>query len=324
MDDFPFDIDQLRGETPSCASSLHFNNAGASPMPTPVRDALVAHIERETEVGGYRAEDEAAAQLNAFYENFARLLNASADEIAFVENATRAWDMVFYGLKFEPGDRVLTHGAEYVSNFLAMLQLATRRGIEIDVVPSDATGQIDVAAMEAMITPRTRAVAITHVPTQGGLVNPAEAVGRLARQHGLFYLLDACQSAGQLQLDVDAIDCDALSGTGRKFLRGPRGTGFLYVRKSALEAIEPPFIDLRSARWDDATHYTLAAGSRRFENWECHVAGKIGLARAVDYALELGLEAIETRVTGLGASLRETLGALPGVRVHDLGQRQCG
>ena len=317
------DLNTLRADTPGCADGIHFNSAGSSLMPSPVHDTVLAHLAAENRVGGYQAEDDAADALNGFYGNFARLLNAEPDEIAYVENATRAWDMVFYGLPLEPGDRILTHGSEYVSNYLAMLQRATHRDIVIDVVPSDDFGQIDLQALESMITPRTRAVAITHVPTQGGLVNPAEAVGRIARRHELFYLLDACQSAGQMPLDVAAIGCDALSGTGRKFLRGPRGTGFLYVKRSALDTLEPPFIDLRSASWQSADTYTLADGARRFENWECYVAGKLGLARAVDYALDIGLDAIADRVQSLAAQLRSSLDALDGVSVHDQGEHPC-
>lgn len=318
------DIEALRADTPACESVVHFNNAGASLMPTPVFDAVMSHLELERDIGGYEAARQAADALDEFYSEFAALLRCRPDEIAFVENATRAWDMAFYGLPLEPGDRILTHGSEYASNYLAFLQQAKRRDFTIDVVPSDATGQIDVAAMAAMITPRTRAVAITHVPSHGGLVNPAAAVGKVAREHGLVYILDACQSAGQIDLDVTALGCDVLTGTGRKFLRGPRGTGFLYVSRDAMDGIEPPFIDLHSAEWTAPGLYRWADGARRYETWEGFVAGKLGLACAVRYAREIGLPAIETRVTGLAATLRKALTDVSGVAVQDLGEQQCG
>jgi selenocysteine lyase/cysteine desulfurase len=318
------DIERVRAETPSCERVLHFNNAGASLMPQPVYDAVLRILKSENEAGGYEAERLAEAELRAFYTEFAALLNAAPEEIAYVENATRAWDLAFYGLPLVRGDRVLTHGSEYASNYLAMLQQARRLGLQIDLVPSDAFGQLDVAALESMITDRTRLIAITHVPTQGGLVNPAEEVGKVARRHGITYLLDACQSVGQISLDVEKIKCDLLSGTGRKFLRGPRGTGFLYVSRHILEKIEPPFIDLHSATWTAPDRYELASGAKRFETWESYVAGRVGLMTAVRYARDIGVDAIEQRVTELAARLRQVLSDIGGVEVHDLGHRKCG
>ena len=317
-------IDALRADTPACQTLVHFNNAGASLMPDPVFNAVTDHLALERQIGGYEAARAATDDLAAFYTEFAALLNADPDEIAYAENATRAWDMAFYGLPLQPGDRILTHASDYVSNYLALLQQAKRRGLHIDLVPSDATGQIDIAALEVLITPRTKLISLTHVPTQGGLVNPAVEVGRIARKHGLIYLLDACQSVGQMALDVRTIGCDILTGTGRKFLRGPRGTGFLYVRKGYLNEIDPPFIDLHSATWTGPDTYTLDPTAKRFENWESFTAGRIGLMQAVRYARSIGLENIELRVTLLASALRFALASIPGITVQDLGAQKCG
>jgi selenocysteine lyase/cysteine desulfurase len=231
--------------------------------------------------------------------------------------------MAFHALPLVEGDRLLTHASEYASNYLALLAQARRRGLRIDLVPSDSTGQVDVEAMRRMVHPRTRAILLTHVPTQGGLVNPAEEVGRVAREYGLIYMLDACQSVGQMPVDVNAIGCDILSGTGRKFLRGPRGTGFLYVSRPLIDQMDPPFIDLHSATWTGPNNYELAKGARRFENYESYVAGRIGLARAVSYARALGLDAVEARVAKLANLLRQSLAEIPGVSLHDQGARKC-
>jgi len=282
------DIEKIRSDTPSCERVLHFNNAGSSLMPTPVFDALQRVLRDEMEVGGYEAERRAQGDIQAFYTEFAALLNADPDEIAYIENATRAWDMAFYGLHLRPGDRVITHESEYASNYLALLQQSRRLGFEIDLAPSDESGQIDIDALDDMIEPRTKLIAITHVPTQGGLVNPVAKVGKIAKKHGVFYLLDACQSVGQIDVDVVEIGCDVLSGTGRKFLRGPRGTGFLYVRKGALDQIDPPFVDLHSATWTETNGFEFAAGAKRFQNWESYVAGRVGLMEAVRYARKVG------------------------------------
>ncbi|MEM7084439.1 MAG: aminotransferase class V-fold PLP-dependent enzyme [Pseudomonadota bacterium] len=316
------DIARLRADTPACVSRIHFNNAGASLMPQPVYESVLSHLDLEQTLGGYEAA--AAADLEEFYAAFAELLNAQSDEIAFVENATRAWDMAFYSIPFKPGDRVLTHASEYASNYLALMQLAERLNIEIDVAPSDEHGQVDVDAMATLITPRTRLIALTHVPSQGGLINPAAKVGALAREHNVLFLLDACQSAGQLELDVDALGCDMLSGTGRKFLRGPRGTGFLYVKRAVQDLLSPVFIDLHSAHWQSATGYSWAPGAVRFENFESFVAGRVGLAAAARYAMHIGLERIASRVSLLADYLRLQLTDIEGVSVHDLGQHKSG
>ncbi len=318
------DVERARLETPGCGQALHFNNAGASLPPQAVTEAMISYLRLESEIGGYEAELRSEEAIGNTYTALAAMLNCQRKEIAYAESATRAWDMAFYGIPLRTGDRILTGRMEYGSNWIAMLQRARQTGAVIEVVPSDESGQIDVEALRGMVDERVRLIALTHVPSNGGLVNPAAEVGRIARQAGVLYLLDACQSAGQMPLDVEQIGCDFLSATGRKFLRGPRGTGFLYVRESALEQLEPPFLDMFAAEWVSRDAYELRPDARRFEAFEANYAAKIGLGVAVDYALAWGLDAIQERVRSLAAALRTQLASLPGVNVHDLGQERCG
>lgn len=318
------DVVKARAETPGCSEVLHFNNAGASLMPSVVADAIKAHIDLETRIGGYEAAGQQQTAWERTYDAVAALIGCSRDEVAIIENATRSWDMAFYSIPFKAGDRILTARAEYVSNYLAFLQVARRTGVIVDVVPSDSSGQLDVDALARMMDGRVKLVAVTHCAGNGGLINPVEDIGKVARAAGALFLVDACQSAGQMPLDVERVGCDMLSATGRKFLRGPRATGFLYVRRSVIERLEPPFVDLHAATWTAADRYEWRPDARRFENWETNYATKIGLAVAVDYALGWGLTAIQDRTFGLAARLREGLADVPGVMVRDLGLRKSG
>jgi cysteine desulfurase/selenocysteine lyase len=320
----PLDVDRARARTPGVAHVAHLNNAGSALPPQQVTDTVVAHLHRESEIGGYEAAAEATERTEAVYASIARLLGAASHEIAVTENATRAWDMAVYGFPFQPGDRVLTARAEYASNAIALLHLARRHQIELVLIDDDAHGQIDLDHLEAELERGAALVSLTHVPTNGGLVNPAAEVGARCRTHGAFFMLDACQAAGQLPLDVTELGCDALSATGRKYLRGPRGTGFLYVRDQWIDRIEPPLLDLHSAEWTGPDRYEVRDDARRFETWECSHAARLGLGAAVDHALEVGVADGWERLRDLGEQLRRKLGELDGVTVHDKGAVRGG
>jgi cysteine desulfurase/selenocysteine lyase len=318
------DIAGLRAETPGCAEVVHLNNAGAALPPRTVLDAVRDHLDLEARIGGYEAADAVAARITGTYDSIARLIGAHPDEIAYAESATRAWDMAFYAIPFRSGDRILTTTSEYASNMIAFLHAARRQGVKVEVIPDDEYGQISLDALEDALGDDVRLVAINHAPTHDGLINPVAEVGRLTRAAGAFYLLDACQSVGQLAVDVEEIGCDLLSATGRKFLRAPRGTGFLYVRRSVLDRLDPPFLDERAAEWTGPESYELQRDARRFESWERSVAGQLGLGAAAEYALQVGLDVIERRVLELGALLRAALAEIPAVTVRDRGLHRSG
>ena len=315
--------EKIFADTPGKSNFIHLNNAGSSLMPRPVLDAQIAHLKLEAIIGGYEAMADKKDQINAVYNSIAKLINANSDEIALVENATVGWAMGFYAIDFKPGDRILTVEAEYASNYLAYLHMARSKGVTIDVIPSDENGDLELDLLETMIDEKVKLISATHVPTNSGLINNVSALGKIAKKHGILYQVDACQSAGQMPLDVEEIGCDLLSATSRKYLRGPRGIGFLYARKSVIEKLHPPIIDLKSAKWINDHEYELRNDEKRFENWEFNYASVLGLGIAVDYALDIGLENIWARNKELADYLRNRLIEIEGIVTHTISKNQC-
>jgi len=319
------DVPRARAATPGCHDVVHLNNAGASLPTRHVLDVVIEHLELEARIGGYAAADAVADRSDAVYDSVARLLSASREEIALVDSATRAWDLAFssFASTFEPGDVVLTSMSEYASNVIAMLHAARRVGVTVECIPDDERGAVSVDALHERLIRRDQApvrlVAVSWIPTQGGLVNPAAAIGAVARAAGVPFLVDACQAVGQRSVDVEALGCDVLTATGRKFLRAPRGTGVLYVRRDWIERLDPPFLDVHSARWTSTDTFEVRGDARRFETFEHSVAGRLGLGLAVDEALDWGLDAIAERVDVLATALRERLVTVPGLVLRDLG-----
>ncbi|QYY84389.1 aminotransferase class V-fold PLP-dependent enzyme [Pseudomonas germanica] len=318
-------IEQLRADTPAVAQLIHFNNAGAALMPAPVIETMTRHIQLEANLGGYEAAGRQSANLENVYGAIGRLINAQPDEIAVIENATRAWDMAFYSLPLQPGDVVLTSTTEYAGNYIPYLQMKQRRGIEIRVIPNDEHGQVSLSALTAMLDDdRVALISLPVIATNGGPVQPIEQIGALARSAGVLFLLDACQGVGQMPIDVQKIGCHMLAATSRKYLRGPRGMGFLYVEKSLCQNLEPAFLDLHAASLQDAQTFKIRADARRFENWECNVTAKLGLGAAVEYALAQGIEPMWLRIQQLADYLRRQLADIPGITPRDLGVQKSG
>lgn len=319
------DEQRVRRDTPGVGTgSVFLDSAGSSLPPRVVTETVIAHLRREAEVGGYRAANERLAELAGVKDAIADLLGTTADTIALSDSATRAWTDFFYAVPLRPGDRILISGADYGSNAIAALQRARATGARVEQIPSDGVGRLDLDALARMMDERVRLVSLLHVPTNGGLVNPVAEAARIARGSGALVLLDACQSAGQLPLDVTELGVDALSATGRKWLRGPRGTGFLYLRPELAASMEPGRLDLHSAQWTDPDDYRMAPDATRFEFWEHDVAARLGLGAAVRYLLDLGPDQVYAAIAERADRLRTALGELPRVTVRDLGVQHSG
>lgn len=318
------DIARARADTPACTQILHFNNAGCSLPASSTLDAVKAFLDLEATVGGYEATAIATQQIISFHTASAALLGCDPSEVAFQSGASEAWWRAFLAVDLQPGDRVLAGTTEFQSAAFGLMQ-ARKRGVTVDMISDDASGQVDVAALETMLEQPTKLVCLTQIAMSNGLVNPVEEVGEVVKESGALFLLDACQAAGQMPLDVETLQCDFLTATGRKWLRGPRGTGLLYVRSSVLDQLaDPVFVDGQSAVWDTTDTYKLSPGSSRYELGEMNPAGKIGLGSAITYALDIGIDNIQERVRALAETLRDELRKVATVTVTDRGRVQSG
>lgn len=328
----PADVASFRQDTPGTQQVIHFNNAGCGLMPQSVLQAQLDHLTLEANIGGYEAAALRADSIRGFYAQVALLFNCQPDNIAFTASATDSYTRALSSIPFERGDTILTDRDDFVSNQLQFLALEKRFGISIVHMDNAPEGGVDVQDLEAKLHRyQPRLLAITHIPTNSGLVQPVEAIAHVyAAYQAIYpgktwYILDACQSAGQRVLDVQALGCDFMSVTCRKFLRGPRGTGALYIADRVLQAgLEPLFIDMRGAEWVRKDQYRQQPDARRFEDWEFNYATVIGTKLAIDYCLTVGLEKIQRQVQWLSGMMREGLADIPRLRVLEQGRELGG
>ncbi|MEO7211460.1 aminotransferase class V-fold PLP-dependent enzyme [Mucilaginibacter sp.] len=318
------EVQQYRAETKGAAALIHFNNAGASLPPDVVPDTVINYLKEEAQYGGYETEAKYQATLNNTYDLIARLINAHRDEVAIVESASVGWGLVFNGIDFKPGDEIITSEMEYVTNLMGFMNARKNHGVVFKVVPNDEQGNFSLQALEELISAQTKLIAITQIPSTAGGMIPIVAIGKIARKHDILYLVDACQSAGQVPIDVKEIGCDMLSVTGRKYLRAPRGTGFLFVRKEVQNKLRLILMDSFAAEWVSETDFKIRNDARRFELYEKNRALTLGLGKAIEYALNIGVDRIWQRVQYLANTMRAQLSNIEGVTVHDFGAEQCG
>ena len=318
------EIQKLRTETKGTNEIIHFNNAGSSLPPDVVVDSAVAYLQEEAVKGGYEMEAIYQSDLNNTYKVIAQLINAEPDEIAIVENASTAWWIAFNGIDFKKDDEIIASEFEYVTNYIGLLTAQKRYGVVIKVIYNDERGNYPIDKLEKAITARTKLILATHIPSTAAGILPVAEIGKVARKNDILYLVDACQSVGHIPVDVKEIDCDMLAVTGRKYLRAPRGTGFLFVRKNMQNQLNTTLMDGFTARDVNIQEYKLRDDARRFEVYEKSRALTIGLGKAVEYALAIGIDRISQRIIFLADLMRNQLRRLDDLTVHDVGERLCG
>ena len=329
MPDVSIDVARARAETPGCARVVHLNNAGAALPPAAVTDAVVGYLKQEALGGGYETYNAELEAVGRYRNALAELIGAKPTEVAFMQNDTLGWATALWGLVHTGavgrGSTVVVDRTVYVSHYLGLLQAKKYFGIEIRIADSDDTGTVDLGSLASLLDERVSMVALTHIGTHRGLVNPVAAAGAvIRRKSSAVYFVDGCQALGHLPLDVRTIGCDVLTATGRKYLRAPRGTGLLFVSERIIERVDPPGIDGSGANWIDGSNYELAGDATRFEPFEASMATKVGLGVAADYALGWGMEAISKRIVELAEGLRTLLEDIVGVEVLDGGRERCG
>jgi len=315
------DLNAIRQETSGCMDKIFLNSAGGSLMPKIVAETMTDYILLEQQHGAYESVAKKSEQLNRFYVEAAKLINTQPDNIAFTVSSTDAYAKALSSIEFRDGDVIITTNDDYVSNQMAFFSLQKKRGVKLIRVKNLPDHELDLEDLENLIRKyNPKLVAVTHIPTNSGLIQNVEGVGKICRQYDVLYLVDACQSVGQIVVDVKKIGCDLLTATGRKFLRGPRGTGFLYVSDKVLaKNMAPVFLDMNGAQWTDFDDYTLLKTAKRFELWETSISSFLGLTEALHYANGIGMQNIESYNKKLAETLRTGL-LNNGLRVLDQGQ----
>jgi len=321
----PPDLARWRADTPGCERLVHLNNAGAALQPAPVRQAVRDHLDLEHRLGGYEAAEARVDALHEAYESVGRLIGTSGRNVAMQQNSTVAFTQAFAAFDLRRGDRILTSRADYASNQIMYLALSRRVGVEIVRAPDAPEGGIDPQAVRELVRRRRPTLlALSWIPTNSGLVQPAEAIGEICREAGVPYIVDACQAVGQIPVNVARLHCDYLAAATRKFMRGPRGLGFLYVSDGALAGgAYPVTVDMHGADWTESDDFALKPDARRFEGWEISHALVLGAGAAAEYALSVGVEQARQRSWALAAHARERLSAIDRVRVLDRGPELC-
>lgn len=318
------DVNKIREDTPGCEDKIFVNSAGSSLVPIAVAKTVSEYLAQETLYGGYHLSDQYSDEIASFYSEASKLINCKPENIAFMTSATDAYTKALSSIKLSKGDVILTTDDDYVSNFMHFYSLKNHYGIEVIRSRTFSNGDLDVEHFESLIVEnKPKVVSVTFIPTNSGLVQDAYSIGDLCEQYGVIYLLDACQAVGQINVDVTELKCDFLSTTGRKFLRGPRGTGFLYVSDKILKNnYAPMYLDMRGANWVNPDKYELFGGAQRFELWEMSYALLLGLKEAIKHCNQVGLNLIQDYNSIIRDRLVGGLDSLKDVALYDKGSQR--
>lgn len=289
----------------------YFNNAGSGIMSNDTFDTIVNHMRLEMQYGAYKAAIIREKEIKEFYKYAAKLLNAeSSEEIAFIDSASRGWNLVMYGLPVTSNTSIVTLESEYGTNLLTIYDIANKTGCSVTVVKCHEDGSFDLLDVEDALSKGECILAVSHVAAQGAIENPVNELGILAEKYKAIYIVDGCQACGQIPINVQEMKCDFYITAGRKWLCGPRGTGILYVKKESRfpsSQIDLSTSDLVFDNNNKVVGIKTVESAKRFELWEKNVASLLGLSNAIKECLNLGLPRIQDGIISNTIKIREAI-----------------
>lgn len=292
-------VEEVRSDIPFLDTGvIYLDNAATTPTPNPVIEAMLEYYrEYSANIGRglHRATKRATEAFESSREKVAKTIGAKPDEIAYTKNATEALNLVARGLDWEKGDKVIATIFEHHSNLIPWQKLEEEIGIELEIVHENSDCIVEPSAIEEAIDERTRLVTIPHVSNAFGTRQPVEEVGEIAEENDILFSVDAAQAVGHMPVDVGEIGCDFLAAPGHKGLLGPQGTGFLYIREDRLDRVEPLLYGGGIVEAAEEHESDLVEPPQIFDAGTPNIPGVIGLGRAAEYVLGIGLEEIEER-----------------------------
>lgn len=293
-------IDSYCREFPVTQKCIYLDHAGVSPLPLRVKSAIETFLSEATNAGAFHSP-KWSQQVVEIRRSCARLVHARPEEIAFVKSTSHGLSIVANGLDWKPGDNVLIYEKEFPSNIYPWLNLQ-RKGVVVKIIPS-RDGRIVIDDIEKLIDSRTRLLSLSSVQYANGFRIDLKNVGGLCRNKNVLFCVDAIQSLGVIPMDVKECNIDFLSADGHKWLLGPEGIGIFYCRKELVERIDPPLLGWKSVQNEfdfDHPDFALKTDAQRFEEGSMNLLGIFGLGAAIALLSEVGIDAIEERVLGLG------------------------
>lgn len=298
---------------------VYVNSAAASPPPRQVVDTSIDYLQKTASLGPYLPSfrEEVYQKIEETREKAAKFIGAKTSEMAFVKNGTEGINFIANGLTWNKGDEIILADIEFHSNYTPWLKLRDKKKVHLKIIKTDFSGVIDVNLIEQEISNRTKLITVSHLSNASGALQHIEKICEIAKKRDVLTLINASQTLGLIPINVQELDCDFLTGCGRKWLRGPEGSGILYIRESLVESIEPTIIGWGGTTWDFETNeYYYLSTARRVEAGCPIVPSILGLGAAIDYAQNIGIEEIVTKVEALTRYSFQQLSVIEGIAIY--------